>query len=587
MQRKVQRKIMNRQLKISPIVSILIAGMLATCNCTTDCSFSGGTESGNARIIGTLYEPDGQTPATGISVVIRPRNFLADTTGKVRLLETITADTNITDDSGQFIFEITQNDRVFNIEALSGNNAVLYDSVTIGMTTTAVRLAPRILQPSGAIKGDIEFSPGVDSGNVYVLIYGIDRMVKAGENGHFIIENLAEAEYDLCIIVGANRYGSFETSDIQVFRADTTNLGTLSLQSMQIPAVNDVSLSYDAAMWIVTITWSEVDKANTSGYNIYRRSIGSDSVAIRINSSPVYSTCYLDSTMLNEVVYEYRVVAIDKNGNEGVSGEGTCIRQNGGYLLRKTIETGVYSGIYAYNNGVIYLCDQTNKKIIMIDTSGKNMGCFGDTGLQALFNPHLISSVNDTVYVVDGTGTSPAYRNQYIRYYDRYRNQVKKIICNGIDIISLYVVSGNEMYLRGLNRQNQDVLCRLDSSGTVLKSLLLYDYPGGIIMGYNSLIGIVKREYADSAATVVEWFNTELEYVDTATIVGNQGLLQTIDWSGNYYASEDRYVKIYDPQGTLFVRVGSGEFGMIHVCPNRLLILGTENKLLVFGLPYM
>ncbi|MBD3392019.1 MAG: hypothetical protein GF418_08095, partial [Chitinivibrionales bacterium] len=162
----------NRQLKArfrwSKALALLSVGCIALylC-CTTDSPTAGNSsESGNGIVAGILYEPDGTGFAAGIPVKIRPKNTLADTAGfgglTKRLADTMTV---TTDDSGRFVFDTTLDTGTYVIEAISGNNAVLIDSVVVQDT---VNLPPDTLEPVGAIKGVIRLSEGGDPRKVFV-----------------------------------------------------------------------------------------------------------------------------------------------------------------------------------------------------------------------------------------------------------------------------------------------------------------------------------------------------------------------------------------------------------------------------------
>jgi len=566
---------------ISLILSITAAGMLSLIQCTT----IGGTESGNARIwiTGTLYEPDGTTPAVGVAVVIRPRNSIADTADAVQsLMKAISKDTIITDDAGQFTFNSIIDDGVYCIEALSEKNAVLFDSVIVGKTSPTVKLAPRTLKPSGAIKGVIEFSGGDTLRKVLILVFGIDRLVRVGEDGHFAIENLAEGTYDVRILPGTERYLLMDTMGIPVFSTDTTDLGSLYLQSNILPAVKNISVSYDTAVRIVTVAWSKADTSAAKGYNVYRRNSDSDTLAVRINRSPIQDTCWFDSAVHHTSTYEYHVVTIDINDNEGRFGEGTTVTLTGGYECKKTIETGIHSSEFTYQRGTIYLCDQSGRKIQMIDTAGNQVGSFGDTGLQALINPQTITSRNDTIYIADYISNSSGYS---IKCYALDGMLLKTIIFNDFYLLQFAVVSGNELYALGVDGEGKGYLSILNSNGTVMQSLILKDSYAGCIIPRDSMIGLTYTNYYFSDTTTIEWFNRNLELTDSTVIRGYSGGFMTVDENGYVYSHSNRGISIFDREGIFSARFDSEEYGTIQVSSDGLLFIGNERSIFIYGFP--
>jgi len=65
----------------------------------------------------------------------------------------------------------------------------------------------------------------------------------------------------------------------------------------------------------VTLSWSAVDVADMSGYNIYR-STSSGTDFSKINSSTITSLTYADSGLTNGTTYYYKIASLDTSGNE-------------------------------------------------------------------------------------------------------------------------------------------------------------------------------------------------------------------------------------------------------------------------------
>ncbi|MBD3322739.1 MAG: hypothetical protein GF350_16680, partial [Chitinivibrionales bacterium] len=296
---------------------LLVAGVLLI-QCTVDpVSTNGGTGSTTetAMVAGILYHSDGVTPAVGVRVAIRPRNTLADTSGlglPKRMADTATV---MTDDSGRFVFDSTLDTGTYVIEAASGNDAVLIDSVTVQDPDTNLDLPPDTLRPAGALKGVVRLSEGGDPRKVFVLAFGIDRFASVDSLGRFRFEGLAEAGYDLRLISSLDDYGVLDLRGVAVTSADTTDLDTLELPFEGIPTPKGLSLTYDTLRQIVTITWSEADTARVSGYNVYRKH--PDSSFVKINASLIEDTTFADSALSADGVYEYLVTAVDPSTNEG------------------------------------------------------------------------------------------------------------------------------------------------------------------------------------------------------------------------------------------------------------------------------
>jgi hypothetical protein len=296
----------------------------------------GSTETTNAAVAGILYQPDGKTPAVGVNVHIRPRKSLADTSGAglgKRLATMAATDSVVTDSAGRFAFDTTIDTGTYVITSASGNNAVLIDSVTVKNKATTDTLAPDTLKPAGALKGIIKLSEGGDPRKVFVLAFGIDRFARVNADGSFKFSSLAEAKYDLRLISSLDNYGVLDTVGVPVRSADTTNLDTINLPFTGIPTPKGLTISYDTLKQIVTLTWSKADTALVKSYNVYRRNVDSNTVAVRINASPVADTVYSDSTGVQGTTYEYMVAAVNKSATEGMKSTAIGMSISGLYQL--------------------------------------------------------------------------------------------------------------------------------------------------------------------------------------------------------------------------------------------------------------
>jgi hypothetical protein len=265
-------------------------------------------------IEGNLFFANG-SPAAGVNVRIRPRNTLADTNagGSGIFSERVAAD-----DSGIYKFDTTLDTGTYVIEADSGNDAVLIDSVTIKNKDSTVSLPADTLKPSGALKGVIKLSEGGDPRKVFVLVFGLDRFSKVNTDGTFRFQGLAEATYDLRLISSFDNYGVLDTLGIPVISADTTNIDTIEMPFTGIPTPKNVKISYDTLNHIATITWNNANMAYVKGYNVYRRNVDSNTVLVRITSSMITDTFYYDSSFTHGQTYEYRVCAVGVSDIEGL-----------------------------------------------------------------------------------------------------------------------------------------------------------------------------------------------------------------------------------------------------------------------------
>jgi hypothetical protein len=303
--------------KIIVVLSAIVGCCLLLTSCSPTNGLDGGTQTGNARVTGKLYLSDGHTPAAHATLHIRKKTTLADTSGlgHSKMLADTTA-TVTTNDTGGFAID-SVDPGLYVIEGAKDSDVVLIDSVAVTSQDSTVTLPPDTLRPAGALKGIIYLSEGGDPRKVFILAFGIDRFSKVNVDGSFKFSNLAEARYNLRIISSLDNYGVLDTFGISINSADTTNMDTIRLPFTGIPTPKNLNIAYDTLRQIVILTWAKADTALVKGYNVYRRNVDSNTILARINTSIITDTIYRDSSGLQNMTYEYKIVAVSPNDMEG------------------------------------------------------------------------------------------------------------------------------------------------------------------------------------------------------------------------------------------------------------------------------
>jgi hypothetical protein len=366
---------MNRKIT-TPLLVVAASTVFALIMHCSSPVAGNGSGIGNGKIASMLYNPGG-TPAVGVVVYIRPDSTLADTS--LGLPATAGTDSTVTDNNGNYSFDTSLDAGTYVIEAASGNNAVLIDSVVVTNDHTPDTLPPDTLKPAGAIKGIVYLSEGGDPRKVFVLAFGIDRFTSVNADGSFRFSALARGNYNLRLISSLDDYDVLDTVGVPVLTADTTNLDTLRLPFTGIPTPKNVAIIYDTLKQIVTLTWSKADTSLVKGYNVYRRDVDSSFGTTPMNGATlVRDTVFRDSSGIEEQTYEYKVIAIDKGDNAGKlsTGDSVNIQSAFPYLgLLGTAGTaiGQYNNpiaVAATNEGKIMVADYDSGKVLLYDSTG-------------------------------------------------------------------------------------------------------------------------------------------------------------------------------------------------------------------------
>ncbi len=370
------------------MVSLTMLPFILSCSV----NLAGNTsETGNARIAGIIYEPDGVTPAQGATVIIRSQNSLAAIAGVVGEPANGTADTVVTDNAGRYSFDTTINEGIYSIEATKDANAAFSSPVNVGNTPPTMDLDPMTLKPTGTVTGTIHLIGGGDPTEVYVLVFGIDRFTQVNSEGYFSFGDLGEGTYHLKIITTLDDYSAFDTVGIPVVSSDTTNLGTINLSYSGIQAPQNISVTYDPVTMAATLHWDRVDHPQVKYYIVYRMDteilLPNDTRTFlytkRLNDHQITDTFFVDSTIpaynppkIPESVF-YRVVTVDSAENEGsASATVELIFKQ----LFSTVNIGDLSENHAFTivdymiagNGDIYITGGVESCIYITDSSFNN-----------------------------------------------------------------------------------------------------------------------------------------------------------------------------------------------------------------------
>lgn len=347
----------------------------------TGCSVSGisgtASETTNSAVVGTVYRSDGTTPAEGAIVRIRPVDTIVIFSSNL----TVETGTTTTDADGFFTFDQTFDPGTYVIEAEYGDtNRALIASVTVteNSSTESVTL---VLKHPGAITGTIHLTEGGDPRGVFIYAFGLDRFTTPDTNGEFTFDTLAEAVYDLRIFTVSNDYAVLDVFGVPVRSAEITELDTLTPLYTGIPKPKRLSWSYDTLKQIVSLSWAKCDTELVKGYRMYRKR--SDSDFVRITTSPINDTVFADSFVVQDATYEYRITAVDEEGNEGHYSTGVSVVAAGGYVLVKGIGTrGTGDGQFQEPRGItgdsayVYIADYLLGKIEKYDMQGTFIGGF-------------------------------------------------------------------------------------------------------------------------------------------------------------------------------------------------------------------
>lgn len=196
---------------------------------------------------------------------------------------------------------------------LSADNQITESDMLVATVSTPViaansnvTLSTEILIPN-VVPGIYYIGVIADSGNIQAETNETNNTLLFGSIDIFAPGTLADLDGDgIPDIQDPDRDGDGVNNDQDTFPDDGT-------RSRLAQATNFVTIQQDQA---VSLSWTaSTDAQLVAGYRLYRQPFGgAETILANLTNTDV---SYIDTTVENGVGYQYRVVAIDNNSNEG------------------------------------------------------------------------------------------------------------------------------------------------------------------------------------------------------------------------------------------------------------------------------
>ncbi len=327
-----------------------------------------GSDVGNGAVAGKVYNPGG-SPAVNATVKV----ITVDHNPQPGLQENISiTDSTITDKNGNYSIDSLSKGQ-YNI-LYSGDSGVAFnDSVYIDGDSITEELSDTLKDP-GSIYGVVRLRPNHNSKTVFILVFGTNTFtVPMDSIGNFSLTGIAEGEYNVTILTTIPDYNTLDTSFNIISGKNDTLSDTIRLDYHGIPIPTGLKIEYDTMKQIVTLTWDQADTSLVKGYHISRKH--SDSDFVKINTVLITDTIFSDSTAIQDQTYDYKIIAVDMNYNEGEFSNGVSVVVVSGFESADTIiNLGSDIGTFALDSkGFIYLTNMTSEKIEVFDSSGQKI----------------------------------------------------------------------------------------------------------------------------------------------------------------------------------------------------------------------
>jgi hypothetical protein len=381
-----------------------------------------GSNVGNARVTGVLCNPDGSRARYAVVKAV-PANYNPlgglGKTGDVAAIES-----TFTDDTGGYRFDSLPT-ATYNFLGSDTTNRSFINSIVV--TESKSQTIPAdTLKPAGALHGVARLQAGDDSRTVLVLVMGTPTWAVPGDStGNFRLSDMAKGRYRVRLISTLPDYLPLDTHLTIIPGQELALPDTLCLAFTGIPTPAGLTIRYDTLMQNVTLHWNSISANFPVRYNLYRKTINSNSAPIIVNSTPLTDTVFHDTSAVQDMTYAYSIVAINEQNVEGAKSRPVSITITGLFSILDSIAfgSGTQAGQFGYqasiaadSSGNRYVADTKNKRLQKFNPGGavstlSNMlsnphDLFLDMGMNLFISEYDRKQIE--VFDTDGNSVAPA-----------------------------------------------------------------------------------------------------------------------------------------------------------------------------------
>lgn len=245
------------------VISFLV-GIFTTC--TKNNVLAGGTDTGNAKVIGKLRNPDGSPASSAIVRFVKSDEIPSY---KIQAKKTAIGYSAITDENGEYGLDSLPQG-YYSVLGEKGTLLSYMDSAYVPADSHIVVPDDTLKEP-GSLSGVIHLENNDDARKVIILILGTNTFTAPKDSiGNFTLANMAEGKYHVRILPTLDNYLQKDTLfTIQAGESDTlTDTIKISLKRLEMPQNISVSPRDFIGGSGVNISWNSVHGAVF--YNIYR-----------------------------------------------------------------------------------------------------------------------------------------------------------------------------------------------------------------------------------------------------------------------------------------------------------------------------
>jgi hypothetical protein len=507
-----------------------------------NCQNPSDANKDNSKISGVLYNENGSR-AAGAKVACIPRNhnpYDSSNSG---------GDSTTTDDTGAYKFEIMPAD-TYNVLA-QGDSGMAYRDPVIVTNDRNTHVPHDTLRHAGSIRGVVRLEEGGDPRTIFILFMGTRTFTYSDDSfGNFTSGYMARGKYRVRVLTTTPDYLPLDdTFDVRAGMDDVLP-DTIELQYTGIPVPKNLRIQYDTLKQIASVSWDQTDSARTKGYNLYRRH--QDSSFVKINGSLLTSPAFMDSSLIQDASYEYKVTVVDKDDDEGAKSAGDSVSVVSSYVLAGSFGSkgsgdGQFEapeGIAIDHLGNVYVIDRDQHRIVRFKDDGSFAGNIQPTGWNALPNDvqfiDLAIDSSDYIYISE-------YNSLRVVYKVDTSNVVLDTITTILPPRNIFVDDAQNLWIAN---GSPEAILKVGPDGVLLDSFpaaynYISSYPG-IAVDSNGNI------YTNNDSAIVKFSNTGIFTKSFSKVGRIRGI--ALASNGNLFICDEQRVIVFDTEGNMLLR---------------------------------
>jgi hypothetical protein len=183
------------------------------------------TEGGNVEIAGVIVDSLGH-PVQGANIVLRPSNYLKDTSGTMPPRNV--AASAVTDQNGSFIIDSIGTGE-YCIAASKGDSQAALIRFGVQPNDTLVPLDSTPLVAAAEINGTVLNQSTVTSA-MYVQVYGLEKIAKVDSaTGAYRFTAVPAGSYRLQVLISSPKYNPVVIPDVQCLKGENKTIDTVTI----------------------------------------------------------------------------------------------------------------------------------------------------------------------------------------------------------------------------------------------------------------------------------------------------------------------------------------------------------------------